>query len=94
MKEWALDDEKNVREKLQASWNKRSIYLVRRKDDGTSTVETIPRELLRYKSEYHYLFTTLLKFQTATRTAHTRGSCNDNPLLLMSEWKRSVVYEE
>jgi wobble nucleotide-excising tRNase len=68
MKEWALDDEKNVKDKPQTSWSKWSIYLVRRKDDGTSTVETIPRELLRYKSEYHYLFATLLKFQTATGT--------------------------
>jgi wobble nucleotide-excising tRNase len=68
VKEWALDDEKNVKEKPQTSWHKWSIYLVRRKDDGTSTVETIPRELLRYKSEYHYLFATLLKFQTATGT--------------------------
>ena len=67
IKEWALDDEKNKwKQKLQKDWNKWSIYLIRRTDDGSSTIEPIPPELLRFKSEYHYLFSTLLKFHEAS----------------------------
>lgn len=66
IKEWAIDDEKNKWKKPQKDWNKWSIYLVRRRDDGTSTIEPIPPELLKFKSEYHYLFTTLLRFHEAT----------------------------
>ena len=66
IKEWALDDEKSRKDKAQSAWKHWSIYLIRRKDDGTSTVETIPLELLKFKSEYHYLFATLLRFQTQT----------------------------
>lgn len=62
IKEWALDEEKQWKEKLQKDWKKWSIYLIRRTDDGSSTIDPIPMELLRFKSEYHYLFSTLLKF--------------------------------
>jgi wobble nucleotide-excising tRNase len=64
IKEWALDKEGERAKKPQADWKHWSIYLIRRKDDGTATVETIPPELLKFKSEYHYLFATLLRFQT------------------------------
>lgn len=64
LKEWALDEEGQSK-KDQKDWKKWSIYIVRRKDDGTSTIEVIPPELLRFKSEYHYLFATLLRFRSA-----------------------------
>lgn len=68
MKEWALHDEEKRKDKPQDTWKSWSIYLMRRKDDGTSTIETIPPELLKFKSEYHYLFATLLRFQKETRS--------------------------
>lgn len=70
IKEWALDEEKERARKPQSDWKHWSIYLVRRKDDGTSTVETIPPELLKFKSEYHYLFATLLRFETETTSTY------------------------
>jgi wobble nucleotide-excising tRNase len=66
IKEWALDDEKGRKDQSQDKWKEWSIYLVRRKDDGTSTIEAIPPALLKFKSEYHYLFATLLRFQERT----------------------------
>lgn len=70
IRDWAIDDEGNRAKKPQSEWNHWSIYLVRRTDDGTSTVESIPPELLRFKSEYHYLFATLLHFDSATTSAY------------------------
>ena len=67
VRDWALDDEKDKRaEKPQIGWRHWSIYLIRRGDDGKSVLEAIPGPLLKFNSEYHYLFSTLLKFEGDT----------------------------
>ncbi|MDA8412682.1 MAG: AAA family ATPase [Desulfobacteraceae bacterium] len=63
IREWLADDE-NMK-KPQADWKKWGVYLVKRTDDGDSVLEEIPKELLKFKSEYHYLFSTLYHFDKA-----------------------------
>ncbi len=62
MRDWALDDEKKRKKKPQTEWHDLSIYLMRRTDEGYSLLEEIPPELLKFHSEFHYLFATLQKF--------------------------------
>jgi wobble nucleotide-excising tRNase len=64
IREWALDDEKHS-EKPQADWKKWGVFLVKRTDDGKAVLDEIPKELLKFKSEYHYLFATLYHFDKA-----------------------------
>lgn len=64
LREWASEDEKDLR-KPQSDWKNWGIYLVRRKDNGEGEVAEIPNELLRFKSEYHYLFSMLYHFDKA-----------------------------
>jgi wobble nucleotide-excising tRNase len=67
VRDWALDDEKDKRaEKAQTAWRHWSIYLIRRGDDEKSVLEVIPGPLLKFNSEYHYLFSTLIKFKQDT----------------------------
>jgi hypothetical protein len=63
IKEWA--DEDDLGKKPQSDWKHWGIFLVRRTDDGKALLEPIPKELLRFKSEYHYLFSTLYHFDRA-----------------------------
>lgn len=63
IREWVADDEGGKHaEKPQANWKKWSVFYVKRTDAGKSVLEEIPMELLRFKSEYHYLFSTLYHF--------------------------------
>ena len=63
IRDWVAEDEGNDHaKKPQAAWKKWGIFLVRRTGDGTSALEEIPKELLRFKSEYHYLFSILCRF--------------------------------
>ncbi len=64
IREWVADDEKDTK-KPQADWKKWGVFLVKRTDDGTAVLEEIPKELLKFKSEYHYLFSTLYHFDKA-----------------------------
>lgn len=64
IREWVADDEKDMK-KPQSDWKKWGVFLVKRTDDGDSVLEKIPRELLKFKSEYHYLFSTLYHFDKA-----------------------------
>jgi wobble nucleotide-excising tRNase len=64
IREWVADDEKDTK-KPQADWKKWSVFLVKRTDDGRAVLEEIPKELLKFKSEYHYLFSTLYHFDKA-----------------------------
>jgi wobble nucleotide-excising tRNase len=66
LREWVLEDEKRRKERPQADWKTWSVFLVRRVDDDTAVLEEIPRELLKFKSEYHYLFSKLYRFDSAT----------------------------
>lgn len=66
VRDWALDDDEPRKRKPQADWLHWSIYLMRRADDGKSVLEVIPDQLLKFNSEYHYLFATLLKFEQDT----------------------------
>lgn len=69
IREWALHDERSRKEKPQTEWRDWSIYLVRRLDNGHSALEVIPPELLKFNSEYHYLFATLLSFEKSTQAS-------------------------
>jgi wobble nucleotide-excising tRNase len=63
IREWVADDEGSKHaEKPQANWKKWSVFYVKRTDAGKSVLEEIPMELLRFKSEYHYLFSILYHF--------------------------------
>jgi wobble nucleotide-excising tRNase len=60
IREWAVDAEGS--KKLSASSTKWGVFLVKRTDDGEAVLEPIPKELLKFKSEYHFLFSTLYQF--------------------------------
>ena len=60
LREWVFDEE-NTKKPVD-EWKSWGVYLVRRADAGHSALEVIPKELLRFKSEYHYLFSMLHKF--------------------------------
>lgn len=63
VREWVSDDE-DIK-KPQADWKKWGVFLVKRTDDGNAVLEEIPKELLKFRSEYHYLFSTLYHFDKA-----------------------------
>lgn len=60
IREWVFDEENT--KKPMNEWKTWGVYLVRRTDAGSSTLEVIPKELLRFRSEYHYLFSMLYEF--------------------------------
>ena len=62
IREWVGDDEKDTK-KPQADWKKWGIFLVKRTDTGESVLEEIPKVLLKFRSEYHYLFSMLYHFE-------------------------------
>lgn len=62
IREWVADDEGKGMKKPRAEWKKWGVFLVKRTDDGKAIFEEIPKELLKFKSEYHYLFSTLYQF--------------------------------
>lgn len=63
VREWVDEDEgSRLKVKPQVEWKKWGIYLVRRTDTDEANLEEIPKELLIFKSEYHYLFSILYKF--------------------------------
>ena len=62
IREWLGDEEKDTK-KPQADWKKWGVFLVKRTDLGQAALEEIPKELLKFKSEYHYLFSTLSRFE-------------------------------
>jgi len=64
VREWVADVERNTK-RPQADWNKWSVFLVKRTDDGKAAIQEIPKELLKFKSEYHYLFSMLYHFERA-----------------------------
>lgn len=63
IREWALEREEV--KKPVGEWKEWAVFRVERRDDGTAVIEGIPRELLRFKSEFHYLFSTLYHFRMA-----------------------------
>jgi wobble nucleotide-excising tRNase len=63
IREWVADAENT--KKPQAEWKKWGVFLVKRTDNGNAVLEEIPKELLKFKSEYHYLFSTLYHFDKA-----------------------------
>lgn len=81
IREWVLEDEKKRKDKPQNNWKTWSVLLVRRVDNETAVIEEIPRELLTFKSEYHYLFSKLYRFDSA-------GSCFDDLLSLPNVIRR------
>jgi len=65
IRDWAADCEDKNTKKPQQDWKYWSVYYVKRTDDGEAALEEIPKELLRFKSEYHYLFSILYRFDKA-----------------------------
>ena len=65
IREWVSEDEKDPTKKPQTAWKKWGVFYVRRTDDGKAVLEEIPKELLNFNSEYHYLFSTLYHFGKA-----------------------------
>ncbi|NTV47145.1 MAG: AAA family ATPase, partial [Chlorobiales bacterium] len=63
VREWLAEEEHT--KKPQAEWKKWGVFLVKRTDEGHAVLEEIPKELLKFKSEYHYLFSTLYHFDKA-----------------------------
>lgn len=61
MQNSSLENEKI--KKPQADWKRWGMFLVKRRDNGTAVLEELPKELLKFKSEYHYLFSTLYQFE-------------------------------
>jgi wobble nucleotide-excising tRNase len=64
IRDWLAEDEKEYGKKPQTEWKKWSAFIVRRTDDENAVLEEIPKELLRFRSEYHYLFSVLYHFNT------------------------------
>ncbi len=66
IREWIADDEgKDHAKKPQSTWKHWGVFYVKRTDGGNAVLEEIPKELLRFKSEYHYLFSMLYHFEKA-----------------------------
>lgn len=61
LRDWLMEDERDIR-KSQLEWKKWGAFLIKRTGNGESVLEEAPRELLRFKSEYHYLFSKLYHF--------------------------------
>lgn len=61
IREWATDDKEDVN-KPQKDWKKWGIFLIERADDGKAEIKEIPGALVKFKSEYHYLFSLLYAF--------------------------------
>jgi len=62
IRDWASDDKEDLK-KPQKDWKKWGIFIVKRTDSGEGTIENIPRELVKFRSEYHYLFSILHEFK-------------------------------
>ena len=60
-KEWADEEEKRPLSDFK-NWTHWRFFLIRRTDDGRSRIEDLPTELMRFKSEYHYLFSEIYRF--------------------------------
>ncbi|MGO8733376.1 MAG: AAA family ATPase [Terriglobia bacterium] len=63
IRDWAANDEDT--NKPSRDWKQWGVFYVRRTDDGEAVLEELPEELLRFNSEYHYLFSTLYHFDKA-----------------------------
>ena len=63
IREWVGDEEGSEHaKKPQEKWKKWGVFLVKRTDAGNSVLEEIPKMLLKFRSEYHYLFSMLYHF--------------------------------
>jgi wobble nucleotide-excising tRNase len=71
IKEWAHDEEGGKIAEYE-KWRDWSAFHVARADSGASRIEKIPPELMRFKSEYHYLFGELYRFSSDPTGAFDR----------------------
>lgn len=60
VKDWGQQRNRHIKD--HEKWKDWSFYLVVRADSLRSRIESIPPELMRFKSEYHYLFGELYRF--------------------------------
>jgi wobble nucleotide-excising tRNase len=66
IRDWVAEDEGTGHaKKPQSAWKHWGVFYMRRTDVGEAVLEEIPKELLQFKSEYHYLFSTLYRFDKA-----------------------------
>ncbi len=71
IKEWAHDEEGGKLAEYER-WKDWCAFHIARADSGASRIEKIPPELMRFKSEYHYLFGELYRFSTDPTGAFDR----------------------
>lgn len=60
VREWAEDFEREA--KTKGEWKHWGLYLLKRTKYGGASLERIPSELLKFKSEYHFLFSKMFHF--------------------------------
>ena len=53
----------------ESNGRKASFFQVRRVDQHTSTIEKLPKAILEYNSEYHFLFSEIYRFKNAANKA-------------------------
>jgi wobble nucleotide-excising tRNase len=62
VKEWAKEDSKPKQMEKFPEWSDWRFFIIRRTDDRKSKIENVRKELMRFHSEYHYLFGELYRF--------------------------------
>lgn len=67
IRDWIEDTEKKS-EKPMHEWNNWGAFLITRHVPDRATIEQMPGELLKFKSEYHYLFSILYRFEHGNNT--------------------------
>ena len=68
VRDWIADEEKDLK-RPQTVWKKWGVFILKRRDSGECLFEEIPKELIRFKSEYHYLFSILYHFDQESMTS-------------------------
>jgi len=66
LRDWLIDIEKPSKTLLHKDLKKWRAFLIERASASQSAIREIPRELISFKSEYHYLFSVLHLFTSLT----------------------------
>lgn len=66
LRDWLIDIEKPSKTLAHKDLKKWRAFLIERSSANQSVIREIPRELISFKSEYHYLFSVLHQFTSLT----------------------------
>lgn len=66
LRDWLMDMEKPRKGAAHKDYKKMRAYLVERYSRSESAIRELPKELILFKSEYHYLFSTLYHFASTS----------------------------